>query len=79
MVGKYCNPSCLLRFGISATGDCFGLKLTRDSTPRSPTSRSHFWLCESLFAYSDDRQDGLLLSRLGFSKAGRGTSAVFFG
>jgi hypothetical protein len=26
-----------------------------------------------------DRRDGLLLSRLGFSKAGRGTSAVFFG
>jgi hypothetical protein len=26
-----------------------------------------------------DRRDGLLLSRLGFPKAGRGTSAVFFG
>jgi hypothetical protein len=26
-----------------------------------------------------DRRDGLLLSRLGFSKAGRGTGAVFFG
>jgi hypothetical protein len=26
-----------------------------------------------------DRRDGLLLSELGFSKAGRGTGAVFFG
>jgi len=26
-----------------------------------------------------DRRDGLLLSRLGFFKGGRGTSAVFFG
>jgi hypothetical protein len=26
-----------------------------------------------------DRRDGLLLSKLGFSKAGRGTGAVFFG
>ena len=26
-----------------------------------------------------DRRDGLLLSRLGFSKTGRGTGAVFFG
>lgn len=26
-----------------------------------------------------ERRDGLLLSRLGFSKAGRGTGAVFFG
>lgn len=26
-----------------------------------------------------DRRNGLLLSKLGFSKAGRGTGAVFFG
>lgn len=26
-----------------------------------------------------DRRDGLLLSRLGFAKAGRGTGAIFFG